>query len=60
MSFYLYFVLQICKFVKLMTIKDRFVGGNPQVLLLLFCLSCVILICFIGPSSNMMRKNEEN
>jgi len=41
-----------------MTLKERFVGGNPQVLLLLFCLFCVILICFVGTCPNMMQKSE--
>jgi len=44
-------------FVKLVTIKERFVGGNPRVLLPLFCLFCVILICFVGICPNMMWKN---
>ena len=33
-------------------------GGNPQVLLLLFCLFCVILICFVGIFLNLMRKSK--
>jgi len=43
-----------------MTLKERFVGGNPQVLLLLFCLICVILICFVGICPNMIRKKKKN
>jgi len=35
------------------------VGGNPRVLLLLFCLFCVILICFAGICPNMIRKKKE-
>ena len=42
-----------------MTLNERFVGGNPLVLLLLFCLFCVILICFVGICSNIMRKSEK-
>jgi len=42
-----------------MTLKERFVGGNPQVLLLLFCLFCVILICFAGICPNMIRKEKK-
>jgi len=36
-----------------MTLNERFVGGNPQVLLLLFCLS------FVGICPNMMRKSKK-
>ena len=38
-----------------MTLNERFVGGNPRVLLLLFC-----LFCFVGICLNMMRKSEKN
>ena len=41
-----------------MTLNERFVGGNPRVLFLLFCLFCVVLICFVGICPNMMRKSE--
>jgi len=41
-----------------MTLNERFVGGNPQVLLLLFCLFCVILICFAGICPNMIRRKK--
>jgi len=41
-----------------MTLNERFVGGNPRVLLLLFCLFYVVLICFVGICPNMMRKSE--
>jgi len=43
-----------------MTLNERFVGGNPRVLLLLLCLFCVILICFAGICSNMIRKKKKN
>jgi len=43
-----------------MTLNERFVGGNPRVLLPLFCLFCVVLICFVGICLNMMRKSEKN
>jgi len=38
-----------------MTLNERFVGGIPRVLLLLFC-----LFCFVGICLNMMRKSEKN
>jgi len=41
-----------------MTLNERFVGGNPRILLLLFCLFCVVLIYFVGICPNMMRKGE--
>jgi len=42
-----------------MNLNECFVGGNPRVLLLLFCLFCVILICFVGICQNMMRKSKK-
>ena len=41
-----------------MTLNERFVGGNPRILLFLFCLFCVVLICFVGICPTMMRKSE--
>ena len=41
-----------------MTLNERFVGGNPRILLLLFCLFCVVLICFVGICPTMMRKSK--
>jgi len=41
-----------------MTLNERFVGGNPRVLLLLFCLFCVVLICLVGICPNMMRQSK--
>jgi len=43
-----------------MTLNERFVGGNPRVVLLLLCLFCVILICFVGICPNIMRNSEKN
>ena len=43
--------------VKLMTLNERSVGGNPQVLLLLFCLLFVILSCFVGNCPRMIQRN---
>ena len=42
-----------------MTLNERIVVGNPRVLLLLFCLFCVILICFAGICPYMMRKRKK-
>ena len=39
-----------------MTLNERFVGGNPQVLLFLFCLFCVILICFTDIVQTWLEK----
>jgi len=39
-----------------MTLKERFVGGNPRDLIALFCLFCVIFIYFGGYCPKMTQK----